>query len=192
MTTNRKQIFKLVVACVLALAGLVCMTIACIFAFKTTEDDFSHNIVIKEIETQPTTENGMVYHIVTIEGDLYNNTIRNYETVNLEITFDGVDNKTGQEAEYLTSVVIDGLYANSKTNINKKRLTIGNQRGFIPESIKSIKIDLTNGRADVPFEETNEGSLILFGGALALILVSGLVFANWNNGRKKEGKINSR
>lgn len=186
MTTKKKQLIILVIASVLATVGLVCMIIASVFAFKSTEDSFSHTIEIKNIETQPTTENGTVYHIVTIEGDLFNNTDKSYETINLEITFNGVDNKSGQQAEYLTGIVIEEFYANTKKDINEKQLTIGNQRGFIPESIKSINVVLANERVAVAFEKTNEGSLALFGSALILIFVSGLVFAKWSNNRKKE------
>ena len=185
MTTKKNQLVNLISAIVLASLGLVCMIVACIFALNSSDMAYIHDIKIKDIETQHATEEGTVFYIVTIDGNIYNNTDKNYDVVNLEIIFDGIENKSGEETEFLSSIIIENLHADGKTNINAKKLKVGNQRGFIPESIKSISIVSAEDSVEVPYGEVQEGSLMLFSSAIVLLFVSALVFAKWNNKRKE-------
>ena len=184
MATNKKQLVNLISAIAIATLGFICMIVACVLAFKSNDMEYIHDIRIKNIETQHATEEGTVFYIVTIDGSIYNNTDDSYEVVNLDIIFDGVENKSGEETEFSSSIIIENLHADGKTNINAKKLKVGNQRGFIPESIKSISIVTAEGSVDVPYGEVQEGSLILFGGAIILLFVAALVLAGWNNQRK--------
>jgi len=184
MTKNKEQLVYLITAIATAILGLVCMVIASVSAFGTSKTEYSHNVEIKEIETQLESVNGVTYHFVSIHGDIINNTSNEYDVVSVEVVFDGVDNKSGQPAEFTSNIIIEKLHSNSKVSVRDKVLKVGNQRGFVPQSIKSIKLILADGMVDIPFEENSESSLILFSGALTLFFVSGLLFAKWNNKRK--------
>jgi len=184
MTRKREQLIYLVSAIILAVFGAVGMIVASIQAFNTSSGNYAHSIEIKKVDTQLESVNGVTYHFVTIDGDIINNTNKKFDTISVEITFSGIDNNTGEAAEFLSGFTIENFNANSKVDIQEKVLKVGNFRGFIPESVKSIKLILPEGMEEIPFEKTGEGSLLLFGGALVIIFVSGLLFAKWNNKRK--------
>ena len=62
--------------------------------------------------------------------------------------------------------------------------------GYIPETIKEVRM-VTNGQSElVAYEEFSDKYLIMFALAIGLVFVAGLCFAKWDNLRRKITKEN--
>ena len=185
MTKKVKALIFLIVSIVVASASVVMMIVASVQASKFGKNDFTHDVTIREVVADQEKINGVLYHNAILDGKIRNNSNQDLTLVNVEIVLAGVNNATGEYAEFVTSFVLDELKADTKNDLTDEILKVGNRNGYIPESIKEIKITSNGVTTNVVYEEDNDSSLVLFSLALGLVFVAGLMLAFWNNTNKK-------
>ena len=189
MTKKSKFIIVVVMCSLCICASIVSIILACVSANKKYDGvKFSHNIYIKEIETDNATLSGVVYHYVSLEGDIKNLTEENLKSAEVVIVFKGIENNTGMETEYETSLSVKDLYAGASVSVDEKVIKIGNKAGFVPTEIKSIEVTLADGqrRIEATFVKGDSSVVLAFGLGLAISLVAGVIMITNISKFKKE------
>lgn len=195
MTGKSKFITKLIIFSLFFLAGIALIVTSSVIGIKKYKGtNFSHNLVIVEIETDEASLSGVVYHYVHINGSIKNCTDKDLGNAELIIGFEGVNNSSGEtNAIYETTIMLEGINANSNISIEDKIIKIGNKDGFVPQSIKKIELVPLDGgsKENVEFIKEDDLMLMLFGAGLVLSLscgtiVCGVISSYLSKSKKKE------
>ena len=195
MTGKSKFITKLIIFSLFFLAGIALIVTSSVIGIKKYKGtNFSHNLVIVEIETDEASLSGVVYHYVHINGSIKNCTDKDLGNAELIIGFEGVNNSSGEtNAIYETTIMLEGINANSNISIEDKIIKIGNKDGFVPQSIKKIELVPLDGgsKENVKFIKEDDLMLMLFGAGLVLSLscgtiVCGVISSYLSKSKKKE------
>ena len=121
----------------------------------------------------------MLCHDVTIEGELRNDSGKDYVLATMEIVFAGVNNRTGEYEEFVFCKELSDFGDGTKKFFGEEKFSILSMSGYIPESIKEVRI-VSGGNVDVAaFEQSDDLSLVCFALAMGLVVASCLVFAKW-------------
>lgn len=189
MTKKVKSIISLVSACVLLVVGIVCAIVASINgANKYKGIDYSHNITIENVRTEPATIQGIVYHYVSLTGGVRNCTDSEVE-LDVIIVFEGIDNVTGEKNEYKQGLVLGEVKPNQTVVLKEDEISVGNDKGFYPEKIKRVEIISDNGESyRAVFKDESDGNIILFGISLVCLLLAVVFGARWISEFLKERK----
>lgn len=186
MKNKTKKLTYLVSSIVIFIVAFALMVVATVKASAYGKKEYSHNIKIVSIQEEPSASSSIIYYIISVEGDIVNNTKDDKKLVGVTLVLEGVDNKTGRKSTCESIFVIEELKSNTKYDVSAEKFKVGNMEGFIPESVKEVKLMIENEVIDVEFEEVDDSNLIIFAISFALLFVSFLPFAMWNNLRKKE------
>lgn len=189
MPTKVKSLLYLIFSGVLMLGAVIMMIVATVQSSKLGKMDYSHSIEIVSVEAEEQITNSVLYYVVSIDGEIVNNTNKDYSLVTVKVVFDGINNKTGQDANFESIFVIDEFNSKTKYSVADERFRVGNASGFIPESIEEIEISIDGESRIVKFEEVDDSNLIVFAGALVSLFISILLFAKWNNLNKKSKTV---
>lgn len=197
MKSKKISLFYLIMSIVLLAGSIAMIVVATVNSSKYGKTDYSHNIKIKEVvaDDEPA-ENNVLHYSVILEGDIKNNTKTDMKLVSVELTLSGVNNKTGEYVEFPVDFVMENLDAEGVIEMDDESIKVGNRSGFIPQTIKEVKISVNGIMTVIPFEENTDANLLLFAGAIVVVFVAGVMFVKWINSKKSvapkkdEEKIN--
>ena len=183
ITKKMKKLIYLIAAISIATIACVVMVVASVKTSKYGKDDFSQSLTIKSIEINQEKSDGelrILCHDVVIDGEIRNNSKDDYLIINLEIVFAGVNSSTGEYMEYVHVKELRDFNSGANYDIINEKLTLVSINGYIPESIREVRLVVNNNAKVVPFEEISEANLVLFAMSLGLLFVAGFLFAKWN------------
>lgn len=184
---KQKKLITLIVAIVFAVVAVGFLTVASIKSINYHEPDYSHNLEMASCDAEKI--NDIIYYKVKLSGEFKNNTEKDYNSVIINIKFSGINNKTSERAEYVSSVVKENVKAGEKIDLSKDVLRVGNKYGFVPTEVSEVTV-LVNGESKpVEFLVQDDTNLILFGVGLVTALISSVLFIHFNTLRKKENIV---
>lgn len=189
MTKKVKSLISLVVACTLAVVGIVCAIVASIGGANRYKGiDYSHNITITNVRTEPENIQGIVYHYVSLTGGVRNCTDEEVD-LHIVIVFEGINNNMGEKGEDRLGISLGKLKPNESVDLKEEEIPIGNDKGFYPEKIKRIEIVQSNGENyKAEFKDDSDVNIIIFGISLVSLLLAVVFGARWTSDFLKERK----
>lgn len=180
MANKTKQLLYLSFAAVLFAVSVVLIVVSTVNSIRYGQYDFSHNLVIKEVKSDTDVEtNGILHHNAILNGGITNNTDKDYIMVQVQVVLAGVNNKTGEYAETVSIFVIEEFDSNRTIDLTNESIKVGDRNGFVPESIKEIKLVIDSKECDVNYEDVADVYLLLFAVALASLFGAGFLASKW-------------
>ena len=183
MTKNMKKLIYLIVSISMAVVAVAVLVVASIRTSKYGKNEYSQNLKVKEITlNQERSDNTvrLLCHDVVLDGQIRNDSKIDNLVVNLEVVFAGVNSASGEYMEFVYVKEIRDFNAGTNYDIINEKLTIMSRDGYIPESIKEVRLVSNEVVNIIPFEDTDETNLILFALSLGILFIAGFMFAKWN------------
>lgn len=180
MTNKTKQLIYLLSSILFLCVSIALIAVSTVKSMQYGKNDFSHNLKIKEVVSDTEVEaNGVLHHSAILEGGITNNTKNNYILTQVQVVLVGVNNKTGEYAETVTSFVLESFDGEKVVDLTNESIKVGDRSGFIPESVGDVKITIDGNEILLPFEEVTDVYLIMFAISLACLFIGGFLASKW-------------